>query len=77
MLDQLIITGVSGAIIIFMMLGFGKIIKISKLAKTEQGWKKATSTVLGKSFVAWLSVFCFLTIAIIIVFGLIVSIIFS
>lgn len=77
MLDQILITGISGAIIIFMIMGLGKAIRISKLAKAENSWKKAISSVLGKSFVSWLSVLSFLVITAIIVLGLIVSIIFS
>ena len=77
MLDQILITGISGAIIIFMIMGLGKTIRISKLAKTENSWKKAIISVLGKSFVSWLSVTSLLVITTIIVFGLIVSIIFS
>ena len=77
MLDQILITGISGAIIVFMIMGLGKAIRISKLAKTENGWGKAVSSVLGKNVVSWLSVLSFLATAIIIVFGLIVSIIFS
>lgn len=77
MLDQILITGISGAIIIFMIMGLGKAIKISKLAKAENSWKKAINSVLGKNFVSWLSVLSFLAIAVITVLGLIISIIFS
>lgn len=77
MLDQILITGISGAIIIFMIMGLGKAIRIGKLAKTENSWKKAIELVLGKSFISWLSVLVFLAIASMIVFGLVISIIFS
>lgn len=77
MLDQILITGISGAIVIFMIMGLGKAIRISKLAKTENSWEKAISSVLGKNFISWLSILSFLAITVIIILGLIISIIFT
>lgn len=74
MLDTLIIGGLSGALILFLIWGLGITLKIIKARKKDSGWKESILGVLGRNIFNWLSVIFFVLFTLLIIMGLGVSI---
>jgi hypothetical protein len=77
MLDQIIIAGATGAIIILSIFGFAKIIQVIKKNKEGISLKESILSILGKSFVSWIATIFFVLFCSMIVSGIIISIIFE
>jgi len=77
MLEQLIVSGLSGALIIFYFLGLGVIFKILKEHRDEDlSWKDSFKNNV-KGFKMWLLFFFSLFVTVVIVLGMGASIVFG